>query len=170
MGVHSSKANLMVKTLLQSSKLDSLGAFERLHSEVKFGRNLSSRVDFVLERPAGDLCYVEVKSVTLAEESSMGKVALFPDTKSERAQRHTKELTDIVMSGGEAAIIFLVQRSDCTVFAPSWDHDPEYAHLVLCAQKEGVKVIAVSVCLQDDCRTVMYNGELPIHFEYDRPE
>lgn len=36
--------------------------------------------------------------------SAGARIALFPDTVSERAQRHVKELIDIVASGKQAAV------------------------------------------------------------------
>lgn len=58
-----------------------------------------TRIDFVLEGENGKPVYVEVKSVTLAEELSGGKrIALFPDTVSKRALRHTQHLTQVCLN------------------------------------------------------------------------
>jgi hypothetical protein len=111
---------------------------------------------------SGTCCYLEVKSVTLAEDREVGglcatqalpcsaslscgaqqhrqctcvnirplamlpllmqggagRIALFPDTVSDRAQRHVRELTALARAGGAAALVFLVQPDDCTAFAP----------------------------------------------------
>lgn len=79
----------------------------------------ASRVDFILDTAAGGEMYVEVKSVTLAEPvltraangppaaggSMQGDwIALFPDTVSDRAQRHVRELMSVVAAGKQAAV------------------------------------------------------------------
>ena len=47
-----------------------------------------------------------------------GRIALFPDTVSQRAQRHMRELTALAHAGRAAACVFVVQRDDCAAFAP----------------------------------------------------
>lgn len=160
----------MVRNLLQKQVILELGMYNKISSEVKYGENMSSRVDFVLENTeAGKKCYVEVKSVTLTENSCDGKIAVFPDTNSVRARKHVKELTSLVSSGKEdAALVFLIQRGDCIAFAPSWKYDPVYAALVNKAHDAGVKIIAVSVELQPDFQTVCYKGTLPLILNYGK--
>eukprot|EP00889_Picochlorum_renovo_P002661 jgi/Picre1/29691/NNA_005074.t1 len=58
------------------------------------------------------------------ENSSNDGKAVFPDTTSTRAQRHVQELMD---TDAQAAMIYVVQRDDCSVFAPCFDKDPVYA-------------------------------------------
>lgn len=53
-----------------------------------------------------------------------GRIALFPDTVSERAQRHVRELTALAAAGGSAALVFVVQRADCSAFAPCHEVGP----------------------------------------------
>lgn len=67
-GVHSAKANAMALSLLESKALTNVfNNYRTIKKEVKYGKE-GSRVDFVLddggENPP---CFVEVKSVTLAE-------------------------------------------------------------------------------------------------------
>ena len=54
-GVHSAKANAMVRALLQAQALPGLPPYTRIRQEVKFGTDGKSRVDFVLhwEVPGG---------------------------------------------------------------------------------------------------------------------
>lgn len=53
-GVHSAKANAMVRALLQSQALPGLPPYTRIQQEVRFGADGKSRVDFVLHwEPAG---------------------------------------------------------------------------------------------------------------------
>ncbi|GMF61610.1 unnamed protein product [Phytophthora fragariaefolia] len=175
-GVHSTSANRMVEQALASRWLSQLGDYDSVRREVKFAKN--SRVDFVLSWNAEDgnvshEKYVEVKSVTLAVDGSepgSSRCAVFPDTVSTRAQKHVIELTELLSTTatsdktkkgtkGEGdtkgaapklsgAIIFLVQRDDCTEFAPSIQHDEKFAELCAKATKSGIQLLAYSCVLK----------------------
>jgi sugar fermentation stimulation protein A len=95
-------------------------------------------------------------------------MALFPDTVSIRAQRHVRELTKVVEKGGEAALIFLIQRGDCAAFAPCYEKDPEYSNLVVAAVEAGVKVVAVVCDLDPFKGEVVYKGTVPLKLDYKR--
>eukprot|EP00798_Chlamydomonas_sp_ICE-L_P004602 gene4602-14794_t len=49
---------------------------------------------------------------------------------STRALKHMKEIANLVKDGHEAACVFLIQRGDCTHFAPCHEKDPVYAAAV----------------------------------------
>ena len=98
-----------------------------------------------------------------------GRIALFPDTVSTRAQRHVSELTDIVRAGGSAAMVFLVQRGDCRAFAPCVEKDPAYARLLREAVAAGVVCLAVAVVLDPAAAAVRYLGPLPLMLDYKQP-
>jgi DNA-binding sugar fermentation-stimulating protein len=83
-----------------------------------------------------------------AQAQGGGMIALFPDTVSERAQKHMRELMGVVAAGHEAACLFLVQRGDCSCFAPCHAKDPAYGQLVLHAAAAGVQVLAVGCSLE----------------------
>lgn len=85
-GVHSAKANAMVAKLLSLQAIPELLPYAAVRAEVRYGSE-KSRVDFVLEQAhsgdgagarvagladaaAAQQCFVEVKSVTLAEDTS----------------------------------------------------------------------------------------------------
>ncbi|KAL4424351.1 hypothetical protein ABPG75_001652 [Micractinium tetrahymenae] len=120
--------------------------------------------------PAGQrgACFVEVKSVTLAEDRGQGggHIALFPDTVSERAQRHLRELTALAAGGGSAALVFVVQRDDCAAFAPCHEKDPEYGRLVREAAAAGVALLPVVCSLDEAAGAVRYRGTLPLDLDY----
>lgn len=155
-GVHSAKANAMVGYLLENGLIPTLSKYSTILKEVKYGTE-KSRVDFVLKGDSLPSMYVEVKSVTMQKDG----VAMFPDTISQRAQRHMRELMQIVKSGNAATVLFLVQRGDCTSFRPCQERDPMYAALLKEALMSGVNVVAMSVQL-DELGTVRLKGELPI--------
>eukprot|EP00892_Ulva_mutabilis_P006765 jgi/Ulvmu1/4460/UM002_0185.1 len=182
-GVHSALANKLVQHLLQHKQITALLPYNTVRTEVtiaphmKLKRTLKaaqsghrpktakSRMDFQLEGDSG-LTFLEVKSVTMAQQSSCGKrMALFPDTVSDRAQKHMKELISLVESGHKAVCLFMVQRSDCDEFAPSHSKDPEYARLVQDADAAGVQIIAVAC---DPCPdgSFKYTGELTINLAW----
>lgn len=46
-----------------------------------------------------------------------------------------------------AQMVFLIQRSDCTHFAPCHAKDPVYAQLVVAAAAAGVRIIALRCAL-----------------------
>lgn len=74
--------------------------------------------------------------------------AQFPDCVSTRAQKHCQYLSDHVsQSGGEAAILFLIQRDDCSTFSAS-SFDPTYGKLLSRASQVGVKILPY-VCKLD---------------------
>lgn len=180
-GVHSAKANAMVAALLDAQVLKDLLpiSYTRYAREVslpclnsgefsnkrKSASSSSSRIDFELvDDVSGKTCLVEVKSVTMMVEDagSRERVAVFPDTKSERAQRHVRELTNMVSTkGAHAAMIFLIQRGDCGSFSPCFEKDPEYAALVSEAVEAGVRVLPVVVDLVLETSTVIYAGTVP---------
>jgi sugar fermentation stimulation protein A len=84
---------------------------------------------------------VEVKNVTYRR----GESALFPDAVTERGARHLEDLRRIVDSGERAAMLFVVNRDDCRVFAPAADIDPHYAALLAEVARCGVEVLAYAV-------------------------
>ena len=58
------------------------------------------------------------------------------------------------------AIIFLVNRGDCTVFKPNWQRDPIYSKKLIKAVKNGIDVYALGInWTNKDCN---FNGELDI--------
>lgn len=172
-GVHSANANNIVRSLLEKRLLPSFGAYTDIKREVVYGKDKKSRCDFLLIGPGDKKTYVEVKSVTLAEEmegSTDGKkIGIFPDTVSTRAQKHVQELMDVVeKKQAEAACVFLVQRRDCSMFAPAFEKDPKYSELVVKAAAKGVKMIALAVDFveAEGGWDVVYLGELGVDIKY----
>ncbi|DAZ94962.1 TPA: hypothetical protein N0F65_000057 [Lagenidium giganteum] len=182
-GVHSTNANRMVETALMNGWLPELEQYNALQREVKFSKD--SRVDFVLSKVnAGGVVeeqnYVEVKSVTLAlpdtaaDAPSGRRIAVFPDTVSARAQKHVKELMELIDKDDQTAssrpptrgtIIFLVQRSDCTVFQPAKTHDPAFAKLCAEAASSGIQLLAYMVALEPEHARVRLLSAVPVEVD-----
>ncbi len=116
--------------------------FDEVKPEFKI--NAETRLDFALKKAKSQkMHFIEVKNVTLAE----GKTALFPDSVSERAQKHVRELMRLIHEGNTAEIVFTVQRSDCDSFAPADSIDPEYGKLLRQASALGLKITPLVVKL-----------------------
>ena len=77
------------------------------------------------------------------------RIALFPDSVSERGQKHLRELIDLKKSGIDAAMLYIIQREDIDSFSPAKDIDPEYARLVKEAHNCGVMILAYQCSLSE---------------------
>lgn len=60
-------ANRLTKEAIQNALISELSNYSILKSEVKYGAE-GSRIDFLLQADSRPDCYIEVKSVTLAEK------------------------------------------------------------------------------------------------------
>ena len=137
-GVNTAIPNRVVKLALEQKLFPELaGRYTVVRSEVPYGKDKKSRIDFLL---SGDdtqtAIYLEVKSVTL----NRGKLALFPDTVTTRGQKHLKELTELLPQA-KAVMLYFINRGDCDRFAPSDSCDPLYGELLRTAVAKGVEVL-----------------------------
>jgi sugar fermentation stimulation protein A len=128
--------NRLLKACFATTGLPELAGWSLERSEYSMG---DSRFDFLLRRD-DVLCPTEVKSVTHVDE--VGSVALFPDAPTTRGTRHVRHLTAHAATGGVAAIIFVIQRSDATHFAPYTEIDPVFAEALRAARQQGVIILA----------------------------
>jgi len=135
-GVHPVLANRVVAAAIERQAIPSLASHAELKREVRHGER--SRIDLLLTDPERPPCYVEIKSVTLAQ----GGVARFPDAVTTRGRRHLEELMSIVREGARAVSFHLVVRGDCTRFSPADDIDPDYGETLRRAADAGVEVLA----------------------------
>lgn len=134
-GVNTGNANKLAKIWLTENLLPEISGYTVVVPEKKIGL---SRVDFYLEgHPTLPPCYVEVKNVTL----KLDGIAQFPDSVTERGQKHLKELMEIKKSGLRAAMLYIVQREDVSTFRPAASLDPQYATLLREAHKSGVEIL-----------------------------
>eukprot|EP01023_Acetabularia_acetabulum_P065499 TRINITY_DN8683_c2_g1_i5.p1 TRINITY_DN8683_c2_g1~~TRINITY_DN8683_c2_g1_i5.p1 ORF type:complete len:285 (-),score=35.56 TRINITY_DN8683_c2_g1_i5:197-979(-) len=164
-GAHSAIANTLAFQILDNNLIDQIGTPKTIKKEVKMGK---SRLDFVVEDERGDEWYIEVKSATWALHTTQGKkIAVFPDTVSERAQKHMAALMDIHDKGLKSMCLYIIQRGDCATFSPSQEKDPEYAKLAKQAYEAGVQFVAVSVKYNSVVNQVEYFKKVPVVMQYD---
>ena len=139
-GINTQHPNTLVEEAIKSGKVPERSGFEGLRREVKYGKN--SRIDVLLDMPGGQLCYVEVKNVTLRRDLSKGAPAEFPDGVTARGAKHLVELSDMVKEGHRAVMFYLVQRGDSGAMTIARDIDPTYGEALDKARAAGVEVIA----------------------------
>ncbi|HEY2453657.1 MAG TPA: DNA/RNA nuclease SfsA [Scandinavium sp.] len=148
--VNTLRANQLVKEAIESEAIPELNGYSVLKSEVKYGAE-RSRIDFMLQAEGCRNCYIEVKSVTLAEK----EYGYFPDAVTERGQKHLRELMGVAASGDRAVVLFAVLHSAITRFSPARHIDPKYAQLLNEAQNKGVEILAYKAELSADNMTLI---------------
>ena len=117
-----------------------------------------SRFDFFIPPISkGKGILAEVKSCSLCEE----KLAMFPDTATERGSRHVEELIEFHKIGYETEVIFVVSHKDAESFMPNPHTDTRFC-LALHKARRIMPVRAVSVSTGSDGRVEIVNPELPI--------
>ncbi|MDR1759825.1 MAG: DNA/RNA nuclease SfsA [Fibrobacter sp.] len=95
-----------------------------------------TRLDFKIRTPAREICWIEVKNVTLLEA---GNTAAFPDAVSERGQKHLNTLAALSEKGERTFMFYLVNRTDAETFSIAESIDPAYAEAFREAVSKGVK-------------------------------
>lgn len=133
-GINTNNANKVVKDALLNKKIKGLEHYSNVKPEKQFGK---SRIDFLLQEDDYPDAYLEVKSVTLAENTQ----ALFPDTVTARGLKHCETLSSIAQAGHLAYLFFCIQREDIHSFNIASHIDPKYAKAYSKAIKNGVKVM-----------------------------
>lgn len=131
--------NRLVYEAIESGQLSEFPQYDLLKREVPYGAE-RSRIDVYLENN-GQATYVEVKNVTLVEDTEPG-VAQFPDATTTRGQKHLRELIIEVEKGNRSVMFYLISRADCTHFKAAEHIDPAYATLLEEAVQKGVEVLA----------------------------
>lgn len=140
--VNTQRANEVAFEAISQNRITELSGYENIEREKKYGKN--SRIDILLSNK-NEICYVEVKSVTLTHE---GKYT-FPDAPTERGRKHLDELADMKKEGQRAVMLFLVMRSDGEGFEPASHIDPKYAEKLKDAENAGVEVLVYNTKIDD---------------------
>ena len=133
-GINTLHPNRLVTEGIESGVIRELHGCESIRREVCTRQG--TRLDLCLQDSNGS-CFVEVKNVTLAIDGA----AAFPDAVSERGLKHLKELIWLRRRGHRAAVVFVVQRSDCNSFRPADEIDQEYGRWLRRAVEAGVEAL-----------------------------
>ncbi|GAA6615344.1 DNA/RNA nuclease SfsA [Scytonema sp. NUACC26] len=158
-GINTVLPNRITKLALEKYLFLELGKYTHILTEVAYGRDKKSRVDFLLCEAIENQnivlssnslakqkelllaqstpqIYLEVKNTTLAQ----GKLALFPDTETTRGQKHLRELMALLPLH-RAVMLYFINRGDCTEFSPGDATDPIYGQLLRDAIAAGLEIL-----------------------------
>ena len=136
-GINTMHPNRLVAEALAGGAIPELSGYASHRPEVKFGQ--ASRVDFLLEGPGRAPCWLEVKNCHLMRSPGLAE---FPDCVAARSLKHLRELEAMVSEGDRAAVLFVIQRTDCETFAACHELDPAFARGLAQAADAGVEVLA----------------------------
>ncbi|MCP9927380.1 DNA/RNA nuclease SfsA [Cyanobium sp. CH-040] len=140
-GINTALPNRLVRATIEAGCLEPwLGPIAAIRAEVPYGPGRRSRIDLLLTPAEGAAdprpIYVEVKNTTWTR----GDLALFPDTVTERGQKHLEELTGLLPEA-RAVLVPCLSRGDVRRFAPGDSADPRYGDLFRTALAAGVEVL-----------------------------
>lgn len=138
--INTTYPNKIAREAVEAGKIPALAGYSSIRREVKYGAN--SRIDLLLDGAPSSAdpapCYVEIKNVHLSRDAGLAE---FPDSVTARGVKHLAELCRMKAEGARAVMLFIVQRGDCTRFAPAADLDPAYAEALKTATSTGVEVL-----------------------------
>lgn len=152
--------NALIAQALERHLLSGVSHDAHLRREVRLG---NSRIDFCLEHADGRLHWIEVKSVTLVEES----IAAFPDAPTQRGRRHLGELSLAVEQGDHATVIFVIQREDAEGFTSHDVTDPNFGAALRQAVNVGIDVCALRCTLSS--HQICLDREVPVLLDAPSP-
>jgi sugar fermentation stimulation protein A len=160
-GINTHLPNKLIKASLNHMLLGDLANYSNLKTEMPYGKNMRSRVDFYFydskynEPPL----YLEVKNVTMRKNDH----AQFPDAISIRARKHVEDLIFARKQGHKTKLLFIVQRMDCRFFSPARNIDAHYARMLAMAYAAGVEIKAL--CAEINSLGLSVRNEIPCILE-----
>lgn len=143
-------ANLVVGEALRNCEIPELKAYSNILPEKKVG---DSRFDFFL--PGEPDVYLEVKSVSMGE----GNKGAFPDSVTERGQKHIRELMVLKALGHRVILFFLLMREGGDSVTTAKEIDPEYDRLLRDAVKKGLEVLVYAIKVDESGITLDQKGK-----------
>lgn len=150
-GINTGNPNKLAFEAISAGLIPELKDYTTVKREVTFG---DSRFDVYAENE-NEKCFVEVKNVSMKE----GEYALFPDSVTTRGQKHLKTLMEVKKQGIRAVMLYVIQRSDVTVFAPAKAIDPSYAATLKEAYAAGVEIIPMQAKVTP--QSIEFHKKLP---------
>lgn len=131
--IHSQLPNVLAVEAITAGIIQELQNYTIINREVPYS---DSRFD--LQLIGKDICFVEVKGVTLELENW----GYFPDAPTQRGRRHIDGLMQAVKDGHRAVLLFVVQMDYAKGFSPNDHMDPAFAQKVKEAAHTGVEILA----------------------------
>ena len=159
-GINTALPNRLIRAAIEAGCLaEQLGPIAAIRAEVPYGENRRSRIDLLLtpaeDNPDSRPIYIEVKNTTWTE----GTTALFPDTVTERGQKHLVEMMG-VLPEARAVLVPCLSRADVRAFAPGDAADPRYGELFRDALETGVEVLPC--CFRYEANAIHWNSLRPL--------
>jgi len=161
-GINTLFANKLIKKVIEQNFLkEIIGEIETITSEVPYGKDKKSRIDFFLtpksSNPDNRNIYIEVKNTTWITNN----IALFPDTVTKRGQKHLIELKELIPRS-KSILVPCITREDANFFAPGDEADPLYGNLFRESLSAGMLSIPCSFEFHKD--HVSWNGIKPLKY------
>ena len=162
-GINTLLANKIIKKVIENKLLfDVIGDIESINSEVTYGKDRKSRIDFLLKpkssNPDNRNIYVEVKNTTWNRNNT----ALFPDTVTTRGQKHLRELMSVIPDS-RGVLIPCITRNDLGSFSTGDEADPLYGRLFRQAVKHGLHVLPC--CFGFNRDNITWEGFCPLSLD-----
>ena len=144
-GVNTLNPNRLVAEALAEGRLREVAGYARVRREVRYGQ--ASRIDFLLEGDDRPPLWLEIKNCHFRREPGLAE---FPDCVAARSAKHLRELEHMAAQGDRAAVLFVIQRTDCEAFDTAGDIDPVFAAALKHARANGVEVLAYRCAMSPD--------------------
>lgn len=143
-GINTNLPNRLVHEALKEGLIPRFRPWPVIEPESTYEKG--TRFDFKLSCPdTGGHLYLEVKNVHLNRTDGPNPGASeFPDSVTARGAKHLRKLAEIAEAGGNAAMLYVIQRDDGDRFALAADIDPVYAQAFEYARNAGVMMEAWS--------------------------
>ena len=159
-GINTLFANKLIRKVIEQNLLkDKLGEIAKIKSEVPYGKDKKSRIDFLLtpksSNPDNRNIYVEVKNTTWTKNN----VALFPDTETKRGQKHLIELKGLIPES-KSVLVPCITRKDIDYFAPGDESDPLYG--LLFRESISAGMLLMPCCFEFHSDHVAWKGFKPL--------
>jgi len=150
-GINTLHPNQIVYDAIVNGQINQLKGYTHVQREVKLG---NSRIDIMAQNKS-ETCFIEVKNVTMKD----GKYARFPDAVTKRGKKHLEELIQLKKEGIRAVMVFIIQRTDVSIFTPAHTIDSDYAKTLKKAYNCGVEIIPLQVKVSP--QELIIHQELP---------
>ena len=131
--IDSQLPNSLAYEAITMNVLKELSGYSEVKREVSYQ---NSRFD--LQLLGEDICFVEVKGVTLERDGW----SYFPDAPTLRGKKHIEELVHAVKNGYRGVLLFVIQLEAVNGFSPNSSTDPDFAKAIKYASENGVELLA----------------------------